>query len=112
MQWDKKTILDILDMPYGMSGQLLNSKIICKMLLSLYARQTNDEQQIHLTRHHNGVGFNMFDSKYLTEVALQAKQTQKIPINELEEVASRLTKYHRQLVDIASSRQLHQKEVA
>ena len=48
-----------------------------KGLLTLYARQTADEQAAGATTHHNGMGFSGFDAEFLSSLAQQIERKQR-----------------------------------
>lgn len=64
--------------------KLANSpKFVEWALLTLYANQTADEQNAKTTEHHNGVGFNGTDAKFLSDVAEQVqRKTGKLPVGQ------------------------------
>ena len=87
-----------------------------RALLKLYARQTSDEQQLGLTSHQNGIGFNGPDAQYLTwaaEWVLGSRKPEGYRLNVMAgpkgtadrhyaKVAKKLMKYTRQLLEEAN----------
>src|SRR5579863_5129023 len=105
MLWTRETIKAILLDPKGkteVSGKVLtNNSLIYRMLQSLYARQTAYEQASKSTVEDNGIGFNGFDSGFLSDVAERSKAYGRLSSLQAAKVAKRLIKYAGQLESIA-----------
>lgn len=90
-----------------------------RALLKLYARQTADEQELGLTSHQNGMGFNGPDAQYLTwaaEWVMGSRKPEGYRLNVMAgpkgtadrhyaKVAKKLRKYTRQLLEEIESHQ-------
>ena len=86
-----------------------NDRAVTRGLLTIYARQTADEQSSEQTRHHNGVGFSAFDAPFLSSLALQLCQGRTLSVRQMEISRKRIQKYARQLAEVANARE---KEIA
>lgn len=109
MIWTKDSIIQILKIPQGrtdINGKWhKNSELIYRMLQALYARQTYFEQAAKSTMVDNGIGFNAFDSGFLSSVAEASKKYKDLTPKQTEHVAKRLIKYASQLDSIAQEKQ-------
>lgn len=92
--WTEKEIVDMI--------YRADNKILGKMLLSLYERQTADERAVQGTRWDNGIGFSAFDSKFLSSVAEGVKKFGHVTDKQAVYVRKGLEKYRKQLVEIAN----------
>lgn len=101
MNWSKDEIIKILLQPHSFTGKVPNGKIVWKMLMALYARQTSFEQEAKLTVENNGIGFNGYDSGFLSDVAERSIPFKGLSYNQITKVAKRLVKYAGQLEAIA-----------
>jgi hypothetical protein len=103
--WNKASILFILKDPNGRSSikdkWYYNGVLVYKMLQALYQRQTSFEQESKCTVEDNGIGFNGYDSGFLSDVAERSKPYKRLSQLQLEKVAKRLIKYADQLESIA-----------
>lgn len=80
-----------------------NDKVLYGALLKLYGEQTKDEQDDGETKHHNGVGFNGADSRFLSSVAEFLKQRGFLTPKQKAAVRRKLVKYNRQLTRLANA---------
>jgi hypothetical protein len=91
-----------------------DDNVAISALLSLYDRQTADEQATEATRHQNGQGFNACDAALLTSFAVQVEENRRrrvhgfLPPNygllsrrQMDLLRRKLRKYGRQLAEIA-----------
>lgn len=97
----KDMILDALDR---------SPKFVERSLLALYERQTADEQDGALTAHQNGAGFSGPDAFILTEFSKwclrsQRPEGERLTPKQLELTRKKLTRYTRQLIEVAEERQ-------
>lgn len=58
--WDKGAIHALLDE---------SDAAVARALMTIYSRQTADEQSSETTKHHNGVGFTARDAAWLSDIA-------------------------------------------
>lgn len=106
---DADWIKMVLAKPGGYTGGLPHSRIIFKMLWALYQRQTSDERDMQATVHENGMGFNGFDAPFLSDVARWGNRAEgNLTPAQCREVAKKLGKYVKQLVEIANEKQSEQ----
>ena len=79
-------------------------KWLCGGILAIWNRQTEDEKNTEETRHHNGVGFNGRDARFLSSIAQQINQGRRL--SEKQTVAARkaMVKYTGQLTKIANKK--------
>lgn len=68
-------------------------------LVTLFNKQTEDEQCSDYTRHVNGCGFNSFDAKKLSGIAKWYLEKGFVTNKQLQVVQSKIGKYAGQLVD-------------
>lgn len=103
--FDADKIMDVLSHPAGTTEGMQNSKIIYRMLWSLYQRQESDEKEYEATVHHNNVGFNGVDARFLSSVARGGQKFQNLTLRQAVPVAKALKKYLNQLIEIANEKQ-------
>ncbi len=91
--WTKEKIVHLID---------TNDKAVVRALITIYQRQTADEQSAESTSHSNGVGFGALDAQFLTSIA---KKALKYPLTERQIAAVRksIKKYWRQLLEVAAN---------
>lgn len=79
----------------------LNSKTESAIhgLMVLYEKQTMDEQLNKRTSHYNGVGFNSFDSEFLTSLAEQYKTKGYLTNGQKIALMKIMPKYASQLIE-------------
>jgi len=77
--------------------------VLYQMLQALYERQTREEQTVECTVANNGVGFNAFDAKFLTDVAINSRQYSGLTDRQAAFVGAALKKYSRQLLSISEA---------
>lgn len=70
-----------------------------KALVTLYNRQTEDERNACVTKHHNNVGFTCVDSRFLTSLAQQFIERGFLTDAQLEALMNTVPKYAAQLVE-------------
>ena len=80
-----------------------NDKVLYGALLKLYGEQTKDEQDDGETKHHNGVGFNGADSRFLSSVAEFLKQRGFLTPKQKAVTRRKLAKYNKQLTRLANA---------
>lgn len=83
---------------------LLTNKdvFVINSLIMLYSKQTEQEKEGKSTKEENGVGFNQYDSKALTDIYDKMVKYGKITMGQLELVRKKIIKYRNQLVKIAN----------
>lgn len=91
--WDKEEIVHLLQ---------ISDRFVVNSLLRLYDKQTVDEKNSRTTQHSNKMGFNAFDAKPLSGVAVQVIQNQFITPKQIGFCRSKLIKYAGQLTRIAN----------
>lgn len=80
-----------------------NDKVLYGALKRLYAEQTADEQSSGETKHHNGVGFNGIDSRFLSSVAEFLIRTGFLTDKQKYVTRKKLVKYNKQLTKLANA---------
>jgi len=89
--WDKDAIIQLLD---------TNDQAVAKAILTLFARQTEDEQSDETTRVRNGRGFNANDAPFLTSIAKALPRWRNhMTDRQLAKARPMLRKYWRQLLE-------------
>jgi hypothetical protein len=91
--WTKEEIKDLI----GKSN-----KMVSRSLVKLFEKQTEDEKSSEETKHHNGVGFNGTDGKFLSSLAKQVLQGRTLTEKQLTHARKKLIKYSGQLAKIAN----------
>lgn len=79
-----------------------NDQFVLNCLLKLYSLQTEDEKECEQTVNHNGLGFNGYDAKPLTNIAKQCCEARFITFRQINFVRTRILKYAKQLTKIAN----------
>lgn len=80
-----------------------NDKVLYGALKHLYACQTHDEKRIGHTQEYNGVGFNAYDSEFLTSICQQLERKGSLSHKQKEVARKKLVKYNKQLTKLANS---------
>lgn len=94
--WDKERIQRLI---------AENDKAVFRGILAIHARQTASEQSAEATIESNGVGFNYADARLGGYYADYLKRRGCLTGHHLEKARRMLTKYWRQLAEIANERQ-------
>lgn len=81
-----------------------NQQWLERAVLALYNRQTTDEQNQFTTTHHNAAGFNSADAGYLTYIAQWINAGKHLDGKHLDKTRTRVSKYCKQLAEIANER--------
>jgi hypothetical protein len=84
---------------------LKSDKAVERALVAIYARQTADEKQSHVTKHTNNVGFNKPDSNYCTYLAKWCLKGKSLSGKHLQQGRARVLKYAGQLAAIANAKE-------
>ena len=92
--WTEQEIYDLVQ---------TNDTVLYRALKKLYACQTADEQISMDTHHHNGVGFNAADGKFLSSVSKFLLNRGFLTDKQKVATRIRLKKYTRQLTKLANS---------
>ena len=80
-----------------------NDKVLYGAIKKLYAEQTADEQRAGQTKHHNGVGFNGADSRFMSSIAEFLKRTGFLTDKQKVVARRKLVKYNKQLTRLANA---------
>lgn len=91
--WTKNEIVNLLK---------TSNKMVVRSLIKLYDCQTQDELDSKETISPNGIGFNMFDAKELTNIAENYIKCGTISNKNLDIVRRKIMKYAGQLTNIAN----------
>jgi hypothetical protein len=97
MEWNKARIRTICENP----NEGNNCKILGKMLVALYAKQTEGEKVAGCTAEQNKQGFNSIDANFLSSVAESVKKWGSLTNKQSLYVGKKLKKYAGQLEEIA-----------
>lgn len=79
-----------------------NDVFVIRSLLKLYSFQTEVEKKVKSTNGINGVGFNAYDSKALTEIVKVCIANKMLSNGQVEYVRKKLLKYSKQIMKIAN----------
>ena len=91
--WTREHIIHLLN---------TNDRAVERALLQIYLRQTHSEKVSMNTHIHNNRGFTAFDGELLTNIAEKFISTGKLTMGQLNIVRPKMTKYWKQLLEIAS----------
>lgn len=91
--WTIAEIKDLLDR---------NDKMVCRSLVQMYNKQTEAEKVQLETHDNNKVGFNAYDARFGTAMALLVKEGKELSPKQIEASRKMLTKYARQLMLVAN----------
>ena len=80
-----------------------NDKVLYGALKKLYAEQTADEQEVGVTTHRNGAGFNGADSRIMTSFAKFLEKTGFLTPKQREIARRKMVKYTKQLTRLANA---------
>lgn len=80
-----------------------NDSMVEKSVLQIYQHQTSDEQTSEHTKHLNGVGFNGFDAEFGSSIAKRLLAGNKLSHKQIAATRKMITKYAKQLTNIANS---------
>lgn len=79
---------------------LADDNLVIEGLITIYKRQTADEQQNANTTHHNGVGFTGIDAQFGSSLATQAIKRGTLSEKQMFYARKMMKKYAGQLVRI------------
>ena len=79
-----------------------NDKVLYGALKKIYGEQTADEQRAGETKHHNGVGFNGPDSKFMSSICEQLIRRGWLSDKQKYYARKKLIKYNKQLTRLAN----------
>lgn len=96
--WDKEQIVALLE---------TNDKAVARALIRIYERQTAAEQATQNVRENNNRGFNKADAPALTSIAQRLLRFGSLTPKQVQYVRRRITKYWRQLLEIAATHPKH-----
>lgn len=97
MEWNKGSIRAICEAP----NEGNNRKVLAKMLLALYTKQTEGERAAGCTAEQNKQGFNSRDANFLSSVAESVKKWGGLTDRQAIYVGKTMAKYSGQLAEIA-----------
>lgn len=84
-----------------------DDRAVARAVVRIYQRQTEDEQRASETKHHNTIGFNASDAKFLTGVARYVIANGKIDTEyHMMKTRKLIRRYWRQLIEIAEETNL------
>lgn len=86
---------------------LLNTRddAVIRGMIRIYHYQTAQEQYVGETRECNGVGFNGFDSEFLSSLCEQVKKGRSLSPKQIFAARRKMLKYSRQLMKVANGDQ-------
>ena len=99
MRWTEQMVKDALDR---------SAENVCKAVVTIYRKQTQEERNSYSTRVTNGVGFNKFDAEILTSFAKQIIYNKDmgrrylLSYKQVEIARKKMRKYAKQLAKIAN----------
>jgi hypothetical protein len=77
---------------------------VCRAIQALCDRQTEDERASAETFHHNGMGFNACDARFLTSLAEQLDRGAGLSPKQMAAARRAVRKYAGQLAAIANAK--------
>jgi hypothetical protein len=78
---------------------LTNDKAFYRALVRIYNNQTFDEKTVEQTKHHNDLGFNGVDAKFLSSIASQYLRKGELSVKQIALGRKKLAKYAGQIFD-------------
>ena len=96
MTWNKESIQALLAQ---------NDKAVARAVVAIYNRQTEDEKASAVTVKDNGVGFSGIDARRGTYYAEYVMKTGRLSGRHLELARKMVSKYWRQLAEIANAKE-------
>lgn len=93
--WTKDEIIAMLDS---------RDDAVIRAALAIYARQTEDEKSSMDTKWKNGIGFAANDAEGMTRFCNFVRADKTISSRFMAYARGRMKRYHRQLIEIANSR--------
>ena len=78
-----------------------NNKALLRAILCIYNNQTNEEKNKGESIDWNGIGFNRWDSREMSEIAKKIKSGQPLTKGELAKSRNKMHKYWKQLMIIS-----------
>jgi hypothetical protein len=106
MEWNKASIRAICETP----NEGNHCKVLAKMLLALYAKQTEGEKASGCAVEQNKQGFNGCDAEFLSSVAESVKKYGSLTNRQSLYVGKKMKKYAGQLEEIAKGNLQRTKE--
>lgn len=94
-EWTPEEIRELL---------ITNDKAVIKALITIYKKQSIEEQKYMVSTVENGVGFNRIDAPYLTFMATKAKINGGLKTGDVKVIRPIIMKYSRQLSKIANEK--------
>ena len=91
--WKKEEIRAMLE---------TNTTALCRGLVAIFDKQTEDEKVDGRTSHDNGIGFNGVDAEILTSYAMQYRERGFLTPKQLTITRKKMLKYAGQLTKIAN----------
>jgi hypothetical protein len=95
MTWNKDTILALLNE---------SDKAVCRAVLAIYEKQTENEQATDSTAEQNGVGFNGADAGFGSSLAKQYAERGSLSPRQIACARKMMRKYAGQLAEIANAK--------
>lgn len=92
-----KRITKKLKTEYIKSKLSTSTQWALKCLTVVYGNQTQDEQQVGITHHHNNKGFTGTDANFMTSLAQQYERKGYLSNKQMAHVMKRMKKYHKQV---------------
>jgi hypothetical protein len=75
---------------------------LCRGIVAIFNKQTQDEQAAETTSQKNGVGFNGSDAEFLSSLAKQFQKKGTLSPRQIEFARKKMLKYSGQLTSIAN----------
>jgi len=94
-KWTKEEIKEMLK---------TNDKAVLRGIVAIYNKQTSEEQQIKETNVTNGKGFNGVDARFLSSLAEQIMQSNRLTEKQIVSARKVILKYSGQLANIANEK--------
>jgi hypothetical protein len=94
LKWNRENVREKL---------MTDDRWLYRGLMTIYSRQTADEQQSGYTVEDNGIGFNGVDADFLTQMARSYEQYGRLTPKMLEVTRKLMLKYAGQLARVANA---------
>jgi len=102
-----KPVVDVQYVQYLLS---VNDYAVERAILAIFNRQTEDEQNVGMTKHTNGRGFNGTDAHLGSYYAKWLMSNRRLSGRHLMKARLMMMKYAKQLVEVAQEKAKKQQE--
>ena len=103
---NKDTVTKTGELDFIRKKLATDTKWATRGLLVIYNRQTEDEQRVDETKHHNNIGFTGYDAPLLSSFAKQYMQRKWLSFKQVTILKKRISKYCQQIYELSDKTKL------